>query len=511
MKTHPKVLLLCSFSQNTANGITIANLFKGWAKERIALAEFNDGPDAVCVSGIRHYYFLGHQEMRYIAPFHLLRKFGDSKILRNGDSHRQESEVRGQKAGGWSQEAVERTGSVSVRLKNSFKESIVKWQRWYLRKTGLMLVSRKFRISPDFEEWVREFDPDIIYCVTGDLCKLEFFQQLLQHFDKKGCIHVFDDFLASKHEGTLLPRYWKLRLDCTFRRVCDFCSLHLAIGDKMAAEYSQRYGHPFYGFHNPIDSTVWLRPETGNLRPEGETKNTKGKALASDLPATDAPKTDYWAQATPCPISHLSAVAQKAKEDIPSSESVFRFLYAGKINRDTVGPIKLFVSAVERLRSQGHQIRFGIHSPYPFEEIERLLGSSAREVYLGKILYEELPAAYRKADGLLLPLDFMEATIRYIRLSMLTKASEYMISGTPIFCFAPKEIAVSEYLIEHEAAMCCGTPEQLEASMLRFMEDADARQRVSANAVKRATSHHMMEQVNERLRKLIYVSLDTPR
>lgn len=199
---------------------------------------------------------------------------------------------------------------------------------------------------------------------------------------------------------------------------------------------------------------------------------------------------------------------RKPATDHRPPKTEFRFLYAGKINKDTVGPIQRFIAAVEQLNAQGHKIAFKIHSPYPLAEIERLLGANAASrVYAGKLPYDELPAAYRAADGLLLPLDFTEATIRYIRLSMLTKASEYMISGTPIFCFAPKEIAVSEYLLAHDAAIHCGDPKQLETTILEFIEAGEGRKRVAVNAVERAKSHHMMGKVNERLLILIEQSV----
>jgi glycosyltransferase involved in cell wall biosynthesis len=537
MDTSPKILLLCSMSQSTANGITIANLFKGWPVDRIALAEFNEGPEQVCVPGIQNYYFLGNKEMRYIAPFHLLRKFGASRVLRT-DFVGQRAEGVGQGAESQVQRATSNAGKHKA---YGWKDLILKVQRWYLQKTGLMLVSRKFRISPEFEQWVRDFDPHLAYCVTSDLCKLEFFSEVLQHFGIKGCIHVFDDFLASKHGHTLFPRYWKNRLDRTFRRACQQSTLHLAIGDKMADEYTERYGHTFYGFHNPIDPSIWLA-ERGQID-DGESRRRSagdGEAMAdsgseqssvianseelmangeeiiakdndspsaishppsNDLvvppsairhPPSNPPTTENKPTETPYPISY-----------IPSSESVFRFLYAGKINKDTVGPIKRFMEAVERLNKAGHRISFKIHSPYPFDEIKLILGEGAEKVYGGKLPYAELPAAYRAADGLLLPLDFTEATIRYIRLSMLTKVSEYMISGTAIFCFAPKEVAATEYLIEHDAGVHCGDPEQVEQAILDFIRDGESRCRVAANAVERARQHHLMGQVNERFRGLL--------
>lgn len=434
---YPKVLLLCSLSQNTANGITIANLFKCWPVDRIALAEFNDPIEDIYVPGIRRYYIIGAKESRFIRPFGYLRK------MRASASHDlaappERSKREARKSGGGA------------------KAKLATLQANFLHRSGLAMVSRSFTFSPEFRKWVEDFGPDFIYCTGGDICKLEFLQRVIRDFKVPGAIHIFDDYINSKHEGTWFPRYWRKRLDTTFRATVNACGLHLAIGDKMADEYTGKYGKRFHGFHNPIDPAIWCRNEE--------------------------------------PVEPLNP-----EENIKD----FSFLYAGKINKDTVGPIRRFMEAVQRLREQGHAVRFGIHSPYPFEEIQRLLGENAEEVYLGRIPYAELPNAFRSADALLLPLDFTEATIKYIRLSMLTKATEYMISGTPIFCFAPDEIAVTEYLLRHEAAYHCNQPGQLEDCILEFIRNGALRCELAANAVQRAREHHLMEAVNERLRGLI--------
>jgi glycosyltransferase involved in cell wall biosynthesis len=131
------------------------------------------------------------------------------------------------------------------------------------------------------------------------------------------------------------------------------------------------------------------------------------------------------------------------------------------------------------------------------------LGPLADKVYAGKLPYDELPAAFRAADALLLPLDFTAETIEYIRLSLLTKATEFMISGTPIFVFAPREIATAEYLLAHDAAVHCGDPSNLKTAVAAFIDDPASRARVAANAQRRAHEAHMLDSVSERLRNIL--------
>lgn len=131
------------------------------------------------------------------------------------------------------------------------------------------------------------------------------------------------------------------------------------------------------------------------------------------------------------------------------------------------------------------------------------LGDKIEGVFQGRANYSDLPCVFRTADGLLLPIDFSSETIRYIRLSMLTKATEYMISGTPIFLLAPYGIAVTEYLLKHNAAFHVDDSESFDGQILDFMDDVIMRERVSNNALNLATTHHLQKNVGNRLRKLI--------
>jgi len=444
MKTHPKVLLLCSFNQSSANGITIGNLFKTWPEGQVAVAEFSKTIESIYVPQIRDYYTLGSKEARFIWPFRYLMRIRASASYQLNEAP-----------------AVPMPTKVGTGLKAKVRSILSTWQVRFLQSTGLAMVSREFRISAEFEKWVKDFAPDVIYASMGDINKLEFFAKIKRHFNTKCVIHIFDDYVNSRYESTQFPAYWQRRLDQSFRKALDAADLHLSIGDKMSAEYEAKYGKPFYGFHNPIDPDVWMREST--------------------------PKR---------------TVEIKAKEP-------FTFLYAGKINRDTVTPLVDFIGAIERLQASGISLRLKIYSPYPFEEIYRLLGERAHAVYEGKLPYEELPAAFRHADALLLPLDFTETTIRYIRLSMLTKATEYMISGSPIFVYAPGNVAVAEYLSAHNAGYLCDQPKALQTSIEAFIEDATTRASISQNAFNRAKDHHLLEEVNERLRALILQTLES--
>lgn len=72
--------------------------------------------------------------------------------------------------------------------------------------------------------------------------------------------------------------------------------------------------------------------------------------------------------------------------------------------------------------------------------------------YREPVPYAELPHKFGEADILYLPYDFSEKSLRFIRYSMPTKASEYMVSGTPVLIFAPSDTALARYAEEYRWA-----------------------------------------------------------
>jgi len=328
------------------------------------------------------------------------------------------------------------------------------------------------------EAWIRRFQPDIVYYVGSDICKLDFVQDLKNRLSKPFAIHVFDDYVNTKHLDTWFPGFWKRRMDGAFRSVVGLADLHLAIGQKMAVEYSRTYGKEFFGFHNPIDPDIWMSRD-GACR----------GAIGDGNSVEESKRSRY---------SH-----ERIGRDVRRDETMnFRFVYAGKINQDTKEPILQFVDAITALEREGYCVEFRVYSPYPEQDVIRLLGKRAEDIFMGRVPYRDLPEVFRSADALLLPLGFSERTLRYIRLSMLTKVSEYMISNTPIFLFAPGGIAVSEYLVREDAAFHCSDPDRLQECLRLFLERAKERGRFAENAFRCAYEQHLMANVNARFRKL---------
>ena len=68
------------------------------------------------------------------------------------------------------------------------------------------------------------------------------------------------------------------------------------------------------------------------------------------------------------------------------------------------------------------------------------------------VAHSELPGIFSKSDLLLLPNDFDSKSISFLKYSMPTKASEYMVSGTPILLYSSIETAVTKHALKYNWA-----------------------------------------------------------
>jgi glycosyltransferase involved in cell wall biosynthesis len=168
----------------------------------------------------------------------------------------------------------------------------------------------------------------------------------------------------------------------------------MSISDYMACEYKHRYGKEFITFHNPIALDFWKKEQ----------------------------RQTYQLKETPT------------------------ILYAGRIGLGIDESLKMIARAVDIVNKDFNQkVKFIIQTAdlpkwiYDFKNVE----------YQHFVAYENLPKVFAETDFLILPYDFDEESIKFIKFSMPTKAPEYMASGTPIIIFSPEDTALVQYANEY--------------------------------------------------------------
>jgi len=420
----------------------MSNLFKGWPMDRLAVvSDIKYFPNADICN---QYYRLGAAEYKYVWPLSLFVK------------HRRISgEVN------WQVDAIEPA---------LFSEIHRRWQNdtgHVRRETNLWNILYKFddliggeqiirhlKLSPALSKWTNGFCPDLIYTQAGCLHEMSLVRQFASAFNVPYVIHMMDDWPPTLYGDKVLAPYLRRRLNREFKDLLSHSSGFMGIGQKMCEAYKERYERDCIPFHNPLQLESWVK----------------------------STKVD-WQAGTP-----------------------FRMMYRGRIGTSIHTSLLEMSNAVLQLYKDGMAIQFDIIvTPSCDEPTKRLLERPGCVSVLPAVPYNDVPASLASVDLLVLSYDFDPDSIKFIRYSIPTKASEYMVSGVPILVYGANELAVVEYAKrEHWGYVVSeSNGDLLKLAINRLANDPALRERLGRRAHEVALRNHDALQVREAFRKAL--------
>jgi len=292
-----------------------------------------------------------------------------------------------------------RVDKVSLTFKNRISSSIL---APLLRWTGFSHCVSEIVLSEKLISWLQDYSPDVLYLQISNRESILFSLQLIEFLDIPVIIHMMDDWPSTISSVGPMKSHWKKIIDSEFSALLDRVDLCLSISEAMSEEYLERYGRKFIPFHNPIN------PERfNNIR----------RSLKAD------PKH-------------------------------FQILYLGRIGTANQSSLLKFAQFISEFRHDGLNIHLDIYTKDTDNQYVRKIEKLGQVRIRQAIGYDEVPNLMQEYDLLLLPLDFTESGLRFSRLSMPTKATEYMISGVPMLVFAPSNTAISRFCTAHSCGHC---------------------------------------------------------
>ncbi|MGK7873242.1 MAG: glycosyltransferase [Xenococcaceae cyanobacterium] len=409
----PKVLFVtpCAFNKITGWGVTFSNLFRDWPQER--LATVTDDPVPVSYDICARYYFLSPKERSYIKPFGWLRR------VRNKLPNRTQSE-----------------SSSSPEAPNF----LFRTAKWTIGEAGIPDCGQ---VTPDLRQWIREFNPEVLYTCLGSIGYIELVEQIQQEFDLPLVIHLMDDGVTDPNKRGLFGWYIRSNYRSKFLSLFPKTSVRMAICEAMAKEYSERYGRSFIHFQNTVDFKRCLGFLSNNFQIKSPAKIVY---VGSIYP---------FAQ-----LQSLIDCCQAVKKINQEGSTVQLEIYTHK---------NLFGKYAKLLQ---------ISSEINWHNIP------LEEEFLWKILAE--------ADILLLPVNFDSKSIHFIRLSMPTKVPTYLTSGTPILVYGPAGVAQVEYAREQGWGYVVDQRDRdtIIQAIVHLIKDIDLRKKLSGKAKETAQQNH---------------------
>jgi glycosyltransferase involved in cell wall biosynthesis len=338
--------------------------------------------------------------------------------------------------------------NVNTIIPNSKKQpQVAKIYDAMLHFTGLYHYSRNLKITTNLLNWIDEFKPDLIYCLLGSLELIQFITKLHDKLNLPVAIHIMDDWPTTISKPGLFQVYWKHLIDKKFRLLLDKTSIFLSISEAMSEEYKRRYNIDFIPFHNPIETDIWC---------------------------------------------HI------AKQEYAIGTNI-KLLYTGRIGLGINISLKQIAKAINEIRNTDlWDINFIIQTPDAPDWIKEFNFIETRFISD----YSLYPQSLTEADILILPYDFAGKSAKFIKYSMPTKASEYMISGTPVLLYSSKETAMCQHALKHKWAYIVSeeNPVILIDAIKEMVTNEKLRKDIGTKAKEFSLQHFNAEVVRENFR-----------
>lgn len=416
-KYYPRVLLVNvePISRRTATGITMGNLFRGWSRDRIAqiYCDEKEPDESICGKSWK----LEVHDL--IMPEWVRNKFIDL---------RRQSQQAAATQNKPAQPETFRTADIKTQAVRIMKKVFLR-----------CLEFSSFRIGQELDAWVRDFKPDVIYSVLGNLHMLKLVQDISGRLMVPVVPHFMDDWIVSLPSEILLDKYLKLQLLKRTRQIMRDAPVMLVIGEAMAEEYHKRYGYVFLPFMNCIESTITNKPK--------------------------------------CQVNNRNE---------------FRFVYAGGLHLGRWELLQEIGQALTVLSDFGVKSVIDIYTVNISDEILAEISKQNIIKYKGVLSPEKVINVISVYDGLLHLDSFEEQLKEYTRFSISAKLPEYFSSGTAIFAYGPEDIASINYITANNCGMVVGSKNQslLKNSLSRFIYNSKERTKMSECARKLCIKNH---------------------
>jgi len=337
---------------------------------------------------------------------------------------------------------------------NYTESKLGKIKNKFLFLTGQIHRRRRFVPSKEFMDWVTGFAPDVIYSQLSSLELIRFVDKLTISLQKPLVLHMMDDWpmtICDDQKG-IFRQYWNRLIKKELVQLFGKADVLMSISESMSEEYLLRYGRRFLPFHNPIDVNFW----SPNLRKEYTRKDN------------------------------------------------FRILYAGRIGSGLQNCLLDIAISIKDQIDKGLKIDFQIQATTDNPVLKELVKYDFVTI-LSPVNYDELPGIFSKADLLLLPNDFDEKSVSFLKYSMPTKASEYMVSGTPILVFSSSETAVAKHALKYGWAYVVSenSKEKLGIAIEKLYHDQELRKSLGSHAKEFATNNYNCKTITENFKNAI--------
>ncbi|MDB2059902.1 hypothetical protein [Clostridium perfringens] len=271
----------------------------------------------------------------------------------------------------------------------------------------------------------KNFKPDVIYTMGSSFNIMHLVCKLSDYYNINICLHYMDNWRETLYKDTIPILKLNKKINNISDKIEERSNCSLVISPKMKNEYEKQYNNTYEVLMNSIN------------------------------------------------VSSNDRLVEKK-----SSENELSFVYAGGLH------LKRYESLLDiqyALSMMEVPCKLYIYtSDMNREKYEHLFDSSVT-VFKNFLPHNLVYKIYEKADVLVHIESFEQKQIKYTKYSLSTKIPEYMFSGKPILCYAPRSLAVYEYINDFSAGVCVEKREELIEKIKYLASNKSARDFMGKN------------------------------
>jgi glycosyltransferase involved in cell wall biosynthesis len=249
---------------------------------------------------------------------------------------------------------------------------------------------------------------------------------------------------------------------------------------------SRRTSVPFYAYYFDYYSHQFVAPEKRVLARLVEPRFIRRAAgiITTNEILTDDLRTRYGVDSTvlhlPVDLEEYERLVSGCAEDESNNDEV-SIVYTGAIYDAHFDAFRNLLRAIETLK--GKKITVHIYAAQDPRELAAN-GIDGPVVLHNHRPNSEMPCVQRRADILFLALAFNSPYPAIVRTAAPSKLAEYLASGRPILCHAPRDSFISWYFRKHECGVVVDEddPARLAKGIELILSDARLCERLIANA-----------------------------
>lgn len=197
--------------------------------------------------------------------------------------------------------------------------------------------------------------------------------------------------------------------------------------------------------------------------------------------------------------------SELADQDLSDRVQEHRIVYAGNVG---VGRYESIIAVAQVAHKLDKTLYVYVYASISDAEVRSKLEACDGIRLMGYVSYEELQKVMLESEFLLSVENFNRFYCEDLKYAFSTKIADSLASGNCLIVYAPKNIAVSQYLGGKQAALLITDPKDLEHALGEVLRDDSLRKEIAAAGRKLAVEHHSLRKNRAIFQKSIEVMLD---